>query len=50
MLLAVHEPDAHALHRRAGELAVLHRLLDALVDRGPEALRITPPTISSTNS
>ena len=30
---------ADALHRRAGELAVLHRLLDALVDRRPEALR-----------
>ncbi len=30
---------AHALDRRAGELAVRHRLLDALVDRGPEALR-----------
>ena len=29
---AVDEPDADALHRRAGELAVLHRLLDALVD------------------
>ena len=38
MLLAVDEPDADALHRRAGELAVLHRLLDALVDRRPEAL------------
>ena len=36
---AVDEPDADALDRRAGELAVRHRLLDALVDRRPEALR-----------
>src|SRR5581483_10491197 len=36
---AVHEPHAHTLHGRPGELAVLHRLLDALVDGGPEALR-----------
>ena len=28
-----------ALDRRAGELAVVHRLLDPLVDGGPEALR-----------
>ena len=39
MVRAVDEQHAHALHRRAGELAVLHRLLDALVDRRPEALR-----------
>ena len=39
MVRAVDEQHAHALHRRAGELAVRHRLLDALVDRGPEALR-----------
>src|SRR5204863_5264530 len=38
VLLAVHEADANALDRRAGELAVLHRLLDALVHRWPEAL------------
>ena len=30
---------ANALDGRAGELAVQHRLLDALVDGGPEALR-----------
>ena len=30
---------ADALHRRAGELAVVHRLLDALVDGRAEALR-----------
>ena len=39
MVRAVDEPHADALHRRAGELAVRHRLLDALVDGGPEALR-----------
>ena len=39
MVAAVDERHAHALHRRAGELAVLQRLLDALVDRRPEALR-----------
>src|SRR5262249_6572764 len=36
---AVDEPDAHPLNGRAGELAVEHRLLDALVDRRTEALR-----------
>src|SRR5439155_13607453 len=35
----VDERDAYALHGRAGELAVLHRLLDPLVDGGAEALR-----------
>ena len=39
MVLAVDEPYGHALHRRAGEVAVEHRLLDPLVDGGPEALR-----------
>ena len=39
MVRAVDEQHAHALHRRAGELAVHHRLLDPLVDRRPEALR-----------
>src|SRR5207248_4869650 len=35
---AVDQPHPHALHRRPRELAVLHRLLDALVDRRAEAL------------
>ena len=39
MVRAVHQQHADALHRRAGELAVHHRLLDSLVDRGTEALR-----------
>ena len=39
MVGAVDEEDADALHRRAGELAVVHRLLDPLVDGRPEALR-----------
>ena len=39
MVAAVDERHAHALHGRAGELAVLQRLLDPLVDRRPEALR-----------
>ena len=39
VLHAVDEQDADALHGRAGELAVLHRLAHALVDRGPVALR-----------
>ena len=39
MVRAVDEEDAQSLDRRAGELAVQHRLLDALVDRGAEALR-----------
>ena len=39
VVLPVDELDAHALDRRAGQLAVLHRLLDPLVDRRPVALR-----------
>ena len=39
MVRAVHEQHAHALDGRAGELAVVHRLLDPLVDGRPEALR-----------
>ena len=38
MLHAVDEQDADALHRRAGELAVLHRLANALVDGRPVPL------------
>src|SRR5262249_47768677 len=39
MRLPVDESHRHALHRCAGELAVQHRLLDPLVDGGPEPLR-----------
>ena len=39
MVGAVDEQHADALDGRAGELAVVHRLLDALVDGRPEALR-----------
>ena len=39
MLHAVDEQHAHALYRRAGELAVLHRLAHSLVDGGTIALR-----------
>jgi hypothetical protein len=39
VVAAVDERHAHALHRRTGEVAVLQRLLDALVDRGTETLR-----------
>ena len=39
MVRAVDELDANALHRRARELAVVHRLLDPLVHGGTEALR-----------
>ena len=38
MVRAVHEENANTLNGRTGELAVLHRLLDPLVDSGPEAL------------
>ena len=50
MVLPVHEPHGHSLHGAPGRLAVEHRLLDALVDGRPQALRMTPPTILSTNS
>ena len=36
---AVEEPHAHALHRVAGDGAVLHRLAHALLDRRDEARR-----------
>src|SRR5262249_15060246 len=39
VVLPVDETDGHALHRRAGELAVEHRLLDPFVDGRAEALR-----------
>src|SRR5439155_21172633 len=39
VLLAVYEPHLDSLYRRARKLAVLHRLLDALVDGRPETLR-----------
>ena len=39
MVGAVDERDPHADHGIAREIARVHRLLDALVDRGPEALR-----------
>ena len=39
MVLAVVEADAHVLHRIAREHAVGHRLGDALLDGGDEALR-----------
>src|SRR5438132_39234 len=38
VVAAVDQRDTHALHRRAGEVAVLQRLLNPLVDGGAKAL------------
>ena len=43
MVRAVHQSHADSLYRRACKLAVRHRLLNPLVDRGPVALRDRSP-------
>ena len=50
VVLAVEARDLHVDDGEAERAAVLHRLGDALLDRGDELRGITPPTIASTNS